>query len=880
MGGSPAELGSATRSSGPVEDGSVTAVGGQASWRALPDRLQAGDLLAGRYQIEALIGTGASGRVLRAFDRESRSVVAVKILKPELARDVAWLDRLSRELRVGRQIQHPHVCRVFDIGEADGYRFLTMELAAGGTMATELAARTAHEAAHEAAHEVPSTVPFEARLADARAIVDGVAAFHAAGVIHRDIKPDNILRMADGRLVVSDFGLATDPGGNATSTLMVGTPAYMAPEVAFGHSSSARSDVWSLGVVLHEVLFGGRPRWEWVPGEAGSARKVCVSRVEQEGPRERAMADLCVDCVADVPEARPASAVEVLRRFEDAALGRRPRRPTRRRRHGLWAATALVCVGALWVARPTWWSRAKASLGAGTVPAATRVLSPGGTAADWSRGAELQASFPGHVACASLVDGGRKVQVIWGAPPRAEEIVLATGERTAAKLLPETFAEGCPVSSPDGRSLLFVRSRDVGTYVHTFVQLSSSPDGAGAREIVMGTRPLWLPSGDEFAFDLDSRHAGIFSLPTGEMTVVGEGISGTRQLAEKAVSPDGTLIALRYYDDAADSRIVVESLRTLEIAGSFVVPTSAMHLDFARTGGKLLFTLYDPERRAELVEADWRTGESRWLARFPGADIQALLPAPRQGWMLLARKVDFDAWLDADEAPRRLTHDGLTDGGAMNQRGDLLLQRFEGKGGFSIVLRRAGDGRETHLTEGPFDISPAFFSDSDRWVYTSYHDQRIVECRLSSGGCVPLLADASTPAWPTVDPSSRWLAYETLMNAPRLHLVDLATHENRDLGPVVNACAPVWGEAEGGDRDQAVGKARLWALRAHEPMQVWAEFDAMSGSRTGRTVTAAFEPGRPCRVPPTLRPFATKRGSRVLALADEQVQLWARTTTP
>jgi serine/threonine-protein kinase len=854
-------------------------VGGQASWRAHPDRLQAGDLLAGRYQIEALIGTGASGRVLRAFDRESRAVVAVKILKPELARDVAWLDRLSRELRVGRQIQHPHVCRVFDIGEADGYRFLTMELAAGGTMATELAARSG-----------PPATPFEARLADARAIVDGVAAFHAAGVIHRDIKPDNILRMTDGRLVVSDFGLATDPGGNATSTLMVGTPAYMAPEVAFGHSSSARSDVWSLGVVLHEVLFGGRPRWEWVPGREGGARKVHVSRAAQgpagllregtrEGPQERAMAELCAACVADAPEARPASAVEVLRRFEDAALGRRPPGPTRRRRPGLWAVTAVVCVGALWVARPAWWSRAKASLASGSVPEITPVPSPGGSAADWSRGAALRASFPGHVACASLVDGNRKVRVIWGAPPQAEEVALATGARTAAKLRPETFAEGCPVSSPDGRSLLFVRSRDVGTSVHTYVQLSSSPDGAGAREIVMGTRPLWLPSGDEFAFDLDSRHAGIFSLPTGEMTVVGEGISGTRQLAEKAVSPDGSLIALRYYDDAVDSRIVVESLRTLEIAGSFVVPTSAMHLDFARTGRKLLFTLYDPERRAELVEADWHTGETRWVARFPGADIQALLPAPEQGWMLLARKVDFDAWLDADEAPRRLTHDGLTDGGAMNERGDLLLQRFEGKGGFSIVLRRAGDGRETQLTHGPFDVSPAFFPDSDRWVYTSYHDQRIVECRVASGACAPLLVDASTPAWPTVDPSGRWLAYETLMNAPRLHLVELATHENRDLGPVVNACAPVWGEV-GDEEGRKAGKVGLWALRAHEPLQVWAEFDGVSGSRTGRTVTAPFEPGRPCRVPESLRPFATKRGSRVLALADEQVQLWSRTTTP
>jgi hypothetical protein len=850
---------------GPGVDASVTAVGGQAAWRVQPDRLVGGDLLAGRYQIEALIGIGASGRVLRAFDRETRAVVAVKILKPELACDSSWLDRLARELRVGRQIQHPHVCRVFDIGEADGYRFLTMEIATGGTMATELRAREG----------LPS---LEVRIADARAIVEGVAAFHAAGIIHRDIKPDNILRMADGRLVVSDFGLATDPGVGPTSTIMVGTPAYMAPEIVMGAAGTMRSDVWAIGVVLHEVLFGGRPQWK--TSERGDRKTLVVdARVD---PREGQLAELCVDCVSDAPGARPASAGEVLRRFEATLAGTgRPRWLLKgvgrgRRHQPFWAGVTLVSFALLFASRSAWRSRAIASLAGQPGTHRIAAFTPGGTSADWSRGASTLASFGGHVSCFSLVDAHRKLRVVWGTPARAEDVDLATGGRAPADLLPETFAEGCPEASPDGRSVLFVRARDVGTYV----RLSSSPSGADSREIVMGTRPLWLPSGEEFAFDLDSRHAAVFSLPTGEMTVIGEGVSGTRQLADKAISASGGLVALQYYDDAANSRIVVESLRTLEIESTFVMPSPAMRLDFSRRDQQLRFTLYGFDRRAELVEADWRAGTSRWMGRFPDADILGVLEAgeregdrasrerePERGTdrlVLVTRKVAVDAWLDAEGGPQRLTHDGLSDGGALSMRGDLLVQRFLGDGGYSIVLRRA-DGGETPLTHGSFDLSPAFFPDSDRWVYASYRDQQIVECRLSTGTCARLHADASTPGWPTIDAAGQRLAYVTVLNAPRLRILDLGTHVQRDLGPVVNDCAPVWAEGD-----------RLWAMRSKDSARAWAELDGASGAWTGRTEAAVPPPGQLCQLPARLRAASARIGRRVFSSSDERAEVLVR----
>src|SRR3954447_3100468 len=237
------------------EDPSITAVADEpAVTRERAPEVKPGDLLAGRYQIEAMIGKGGSGVVLRAYDRVSATVVAVKVLKPGLTHDPRWEKRFQRELRLGRPVRHPNVCRIFDIGDADGYRFLTMEYATGGTLRDLL-------------KKTQALRPLVERLADAMFVTAGLAAIHAAGIVHRDVKPDNVLRMEDGRFVLSDFGLATYLPDSTMVSVFVGTPHYMAPEVREGDPATTRSDVWSLGVVLHEIFFGKRP-------EKRSARSV------------------------------------------------------------------------------------------------------------------------------------------------------------------------------------------------------------------------------------------------------------------------------------------------------------------------------------------------------------------------------------------------------------------------------------------------------------------------------------------------------------------------------------------------------------------------------------------------------------------------------
>jgi len=268
---------------------------------AQPVGLGPGALLASRYQIEATIGEGGSGQVFRAWDRVLGEPIALKILRPDHAREKTWIKRLAREVRVARAIRHANVCRVFDLGNADGHWFVSMELATGGTLRDTL--------------RNGGSRPLAERLVDARAICAGLAAIHLVGITHRDVTPQNVLRMDDGRLVLSDFGLAIEGGD---TTIEGGTPRYMPPETAMGQRSDQRSDVWQFGSILHELLFQRRPEWE-------SGSKGIVLRLPEAADAsslEGRLGRLCRDCLAQNPAERPANAMEVAARMAEAEVER------------------------------------------------------------------------------------------------------------------------------------------------------------------------------------------------------------------------------------------------------------------------------------------------------------------------------------------------------------------------------------------------------------------------------------------------------------------------------------------------------------------------------------------------------------------------------
>jgi eukaryotic-like serine/threonine-protein kinase len=208
----------------------------------------------GRYEIEALIGSGTMGVVLRARDVELGRRVALKLLRDPEAASFESEARFRREARALARLSHPNVVAIFDVGRIEGRLFFAMELVEGPTLGRWIRAPGRTHA------EIIGAFIQAAR---------GLAAAHSAGVVHRDFKPDNVLIGPDGRVRVTDFGLSRfeaerDPEGQPDPSLsgagcVVGTPAYMAPEQLCGARGDARSDQFSFAVALWEALFGKRP---------------------------------------------------------------------------------------------------------------------------------------------------------------------------------------------------------------------------------------------------------------------------------------------------------------------------------------------------------------------------------------------------------------------------------------------------------------------------------------------------------------------------------------------------------------------------------------------------------------------------------------------
>jgi hypothetical protein len=211
------------------------------------DDFAPGDRVAGRYRIDRVLGRGGMGIVYQAFDERLGHAVALKFLPASLARDPRRLAQFQREVSLARRISHPNVCRVYDIGDVNGHQFLSMEYIEGRDLAATLAARGPYG---------------EAEGVDlVRQIAAGLAAVHAEGVLHRDLKPANIMINRAGEAQLMDFGIASAGDLDETERITEGTPHYMAPEQLRGVEVSAQSDVYALGLVMHEI-FTGRKLFE------------------------------------------------------------------------------------------------------------------------------------------------------------------------------------------------------------------------------------------------------------------------------------------------------------------------------------------------------------------------------------------------------------------------------------------------------------------------------------------------------------------------------------------------------------------------------------------------------------------------------------------
>ena len=209
--------------------------------------LMPGTVLAQRYEILDVLGEGGMGAVYKANDRELKRTVALKVIRPDLARNPAIVERFKQELRLSHQVTHKNVIRIYDLGEGEGVKFITMEYIEGKDLRSLI--REKKRFAPEEAVEVIQQV------------CQALDAAHSVGVIHRDLKPQNIMQDRSGRILVMDFGLArTLEGEGMTQTgALVGTMEYMSPEQALGKELDQRSDIFSLGLIGYELLTGKMP---------------------------------------------------------------------------------------------------------------------------------------------------------------------------------------------------------------------------------------------------------------------------------------------------------------------------------------------------------------------------------------------------------------------------------------------------------------------------------------------------------------------------------------------------------------------------------------------------------------------------------------------
>ena len=300
----------------------------------LDRRLAPGTLVAGRYRIVGQLGLGGMGVVYRALDEELDQEIALKVLRAELGSDPEWVERFRRELVLAREVTHKNVVRIHDIGESEGLRFLTMRLVEGQSLLDVLTRE--------------GKLPAERAVRIFRQVAEALQQAHEAGIVHRDLKPANVLLSPDDTAYLTDFGVARslDRSGHTQAGVVPGTLDYLSPEQVAGDPADARSDIYTLGIVLYEMLTGE------LPFAQGSRAEVLAQKIAGR-PRDIGAARVAVPahvrrivrrCLERSPERRHQSVRGLLADLDGGRVRWRDRLP--RAAPAALALAALLAAGA------------------------------------------------------------------------------------------------------------------------------------------------------------------------------------------------------------------------------------------------------------------------------------------------------------------------------------------------------------------------------------------------------------------------------------------------------------------------------------------------------------------------------------------------------
>jgi hypothetical protein len=739
-------------------------------------------------------------------------------------------DRLFRELRHARAIVHPNVCRVFDVVRSDERWFLSMEYAAGGSLrAAMLEGRPASE-----------------RIADARAIIAGVAAIHAAGLVHRDLKPENILRMEDGRLVVSDFGLARAADHSTTFSAVAGTPGYLAPEVAMGLPATPGSDVYALGVLLCELLLGGRPTRSVETGGGMSTPPA----VPAASVSERQVAALLTQCLDRIPSRRPASAQDLRTRFDRALSGE-----YRRSRRAIWAVAAMVALaGSGFV-----FSRMQTAVPPAVEPASELVPRPlklVGVPRDWESLARLVHATEDSFISSDVLPGGESVRLLLGpkARSRSRVIQLATGEAAESP-----FPGGVerPAVSPNGRVVAFQSDE------HPFpLMLSPRLDGGEPEAYAVGYVPIWFSNGRALLFGTEGNRIAV-GTPPARPEYFPEIDSRMIPMGFDA-SSKGDLVAILYVFHGV-SKVGVFDYPSKRLRALWSLPHQLSGLYYASDGALILQV---HEGRAGILARLTFDGRLVRLWKLRDGHVWSLRRALK-GDAFFSTHRNFQLELPiAGGSPQPVYVHPLRNDAIPDWPGKILFSEDMDDMRSRIMLHSIREGRRRPLSAGPNDGFAIVTPDRERFAYTAGDKSELRICLIDLPTSCRVLARAPAALLsPRLSPDGSkvaYMAYQT-SGSHRLAVVSVKGGEPIDLGPVSSGCYPRWGS-----------ETRLWTFDRSTGR--WLEYDLLTGDPTGNN-SPANELTGPLRCPEepgrsALEVKTVGRGAKVW-FVPQQANAWA-----